>query len=46
MEWEGHVECRTGRDMHRQLWWENLRERDRFENLGADLKEMGWEDVH
>ena len=36
MRWAGHV-ARVGRvDVHRGLWWGNLRERDHVGDLGVD----------
>ena len=33
MRWAGHVARMVRREVHRGLWWRNLRERDHLEDL-------------
>jgi hypothetical protein len=37
MRWAGHVAHTRGGEVHRGIWWGNLRKRDHLENPRVDL---------
>jgi hypothetical protein len=37
MRWAGH-EARRRREVHRVVWWRNMRERGHLEDLGVDVR--------
>jgi hypothetical protein len=45
MRWAENVARRGRRGMHIGYWWESQEERDYWDNIKMDLREIGWDGV-
>jgi hypothetical protein len=43
MRWAGHVARMWRRGMHLGYWWESQKERDHWDNIKMDLRDIGWD---
>jgi hypothetical protein len=39
VRWKSHTQCIREKEMHTGVWWGNLQQTDRFEDLGAEREE-------